>query len=480
LTLVLGAAFGPRATAVEVRDADSGALVATGAARHADLGPSADDPTSWWRSLAAAVGQTDQREIGAISVCGGHPGLVLLDGAGAVLRPMQPWAERESSTDATRLRSALGAERWARRTGALPGPGTAVSRLAWLRRTDPDTFERIGAALLPHDWLTYRLAGRPVTDRGGASLTGAWSPAAEGWLGEVLDLLAPGASSDWWRARLPDVLGPAERADWLDAPVYELLGLRGRPLVAPGTGEAMAVALALGITAGRAAISLGGATTVLAGLDKPVVDPSGAVRSRADATGRHLAVSSVSGGAGLIEVVRDLFELDAEAFGAAALETPPSTDLLLVPGVDGRRGALLTGLTPGATRGVVARAAFEGVACAALDALDLVLEAGAPIDDGEPLRLAAPAADAEVHAQVLADLAGRPVLAAPAMSLAAAGACIQAAAVLADGDPAEIAAAWDLAGDTWLEPEDDPGRLDRRATHTQERGRQATALRPST
>ena len=37
-----------------------------------------------------------------------------------------------------------------------------MSRLAWLRRTEPETFERIGAALLPHDWLTYRLAGRSV------------------------------------------------------------------------------------------------------------------------------------------------------------------------------------------------------------------------------------------------------------------------------------------------------------------------------
>ncbi len=452
--------------------------MAAGSARHADMGPSADDPTSWWRSLASAVGQTGQREIGAISVCGGHPGLVLLDGAGAVLRPMQPWAEGESSADATRLRSALGAERWARRTGALPGPGTAVSRLAWLRRTDPHTFDRIGAALLPHDWLTYRLAGRAVTDRGGASLTGAWSPAAEGWLAEVLDLLAPGGSAHWWRERLPDVLGPAERADWLDAPVYELLGLRGRPLVAPGTGEAMAVALTLGITAGRAAIALGATTTVLAGLDKPVVDPTGAVRSRADATGRHLAVSSVAGGAGLVDAVRELFEMDADALGAAALEAPPSTDLLLVPAVDGRRGGVLTGLRPGATRGAVARAAFEGVACAALDALDRVLDAGAPVDTTSPSAWLPRSPGAEVHAQVLADLSGRPVQAAPAMSLAAAGACIQAAAVLHEGDPAEIAAAWELAGDAWLEPDEDPGRLDRRAAHAEERARQSAALHP--
>jgi len=57
MALVLGVAFGPRATSVEVHDADTGALVAEGRARHVDLGPDVDvdDPTAWWRSLVAAV-----------------------------------------------------------------------------------------------------------------------------------------------------------------------------------------------------------------------------------------------------------------------------------------------------------------------------------------------------------------------------------------------------------------------------------------
>src|SRR5688572_32472244 len=277
--LVLGVAFGARATEVEVRDTDTGSLVATGRARHADLGPDVDvdDPIAWWRSLAAAVAQAGEREIAAISVCGSHPGLVLLDGAGAVLRPVQPWSDRAAERDAARLRNALGAERWAREAGMLPTPRAAVTRLAWLRRTDPATYGRIGAALLPHDWLTYRLAGRAVTDRGTASLTGAWSPSTDGWIDAVLSELG-GRPSDW-ESRLPEVLGPTDRADWLAAPVYELLGLRGRPLVAPGTGEPMATALAMALTPGRAGIALAGSTTVLIGMRRPIVDTTGSVRS---------------------------------------------------------------------------------------------------------------------------------------------------------------------------------------------------------
>lgn len=431
-----------------MRDAASGVLVARGRARHPG---SEGDPTSWWRSFTAAVAQTGQREIGAIAVCGSHPGLVLLDGAGAVL-PAGPWSSADATSDAARLERSLGADRWTRRVGALPGPATAVSRLAWLRRTAPDTFAAIGAALLPHDWLTYRLAGRTVTDRGSASLTGAWSPAAEGWLAEVLDLLAPGESSDWWRARLPAVLGPADRADWLDAPVFELLGLRGRPLVGPGTGEPMAVALALEVGPGGVAVSVGTRTTVLVGIDEPVVDPSGTVRSRADATGRHLAIATAPGGAGLVEVVREVLGVERGAMGALAAEATGRAAVAVVPDTGEGSGASLTGLVSGVSRGDVAGAAFEGVAGAALDVIDRVVGSGASWAAGEPLRLAGPAADLATHARYFARRAGRPVQPAPDISLAAAGACVQAAAVWQEAPPEEVAARWQLGRAPLVDP----------------------------
>src|SRR5690606_21197509 len=143
-------------------------------------------------------------------------------------------------------------------------------------------------------------------------------------------------------------------------------------------------------------------------------------------------------------------------------------DLLVLPGVPGRRGAIVTGLVPGSGRAGLARAAFDGGACAALDVLDRSVTAGATWDDDEPLRLAAPATTRAVHAQTLADLSGRPVQPAPEASLAAAGACIQAAAVLDGADPAQVAEAWSLDGDEWFEPDALADRYERRAAHTAE------------
>jgi xylulokinase len=247
--------------------------------------------------------------------------------------------------------------------------------------------------------------------------------------------------------------------------------------VGPGTGEPMAVALALGLAPGRVAVSFGASTTVLAGLRSPLADPTGRVRSRADATGQHLAIATAAGGATLIEVIGELLELSPDELGALALATAPGEAApVLVPGVPGRAGAILTGLRAGTRRPTLARAAFDGVACAALEAIDQVVDAGAAWDDDEPLRLAGPEAGLAAHAQVLATLADRVVVPAPAGSLAAAGACVQAAAVLAEADPAEVSDAWDLGNGGWVEPEEDPDRLARRLAHATERGRQRRAL----
>ncbi len=473
MAFVLGAAFGPHTTLVEVRDADTGALRATGQQRHRADRSTDDDPAAWWRSLVAAVSQTREREIAAISISGSHPGLVLLDGAGAVLRPRQPWQLADTAEHASRLRTTLGADRWARRAGAVPDANGVVARLAWLRGADPDTFGRIGAALLPHDWLTYRLTGRSVTDRGSASLTGAWSPENEDWLFDVLRELAPRGARGWWRERLPRVLGPSERADWLDAPVYDLLGLRGRPIVGPGTGADMATALALGLRPGRVGVSLGASTTALAALERPIIDPSGAVRSHADATGGHLAVVHAGDGGDLLDAVRELLDVDLAALlDLAAGADPLASGLTIVPEARVGAGAVVTGLGLGVSRGDLARAALDGIACAALDSLEVVVRAGGSWDTGEALRLAAPADRARFVAQLLADLSGRPVRATSGSSLAATGACIQAAAVLSGASPAEVASAWDLRDGPLVEPADSTTRAARRRAHIDERARQ--------
>src|SRR5262249_28054088 len=161
---------------VEVRDADDGRLIASGRAPHPPTTPprSEQDPTAWWAALIDAVRRTGVRDVDALSVAGQQHGLVVLDRDGEGLRRRKLWNDTESAADAAAMVEQLGAEHWAKACGSVPVASFTITKLAWLARHEPETFGRVATVLLPHDYLTYRLSGRFVTDRGDASGTGYW------------------------------------------------------------------------------------------------------------------------------------------------------------------------------------------------------------------------------------------------------------------------------------------------------------------
>src|SRR5690606_13366176 len=118
-------------------------------------------------------------------------GLVVSDRRGRVLRPAKLWNDTESALDATGLVQDLpgGPTAWADACGSVPLASFTITKLRWLRRNEPDVFQRVASVLLPHDWLTTQLTGRATTDRGDASGTGYWSPREECYRFDLLGLV---------------------------------------------------------------------------------------------------------------------------------------------------------------------------------------------------------------------------------------------------------------------------------------------------
>jgi len=460
--LVLGVDSSTQSTKVEVRDADDGRLLASGRAPHTPTTPprSEQDPTEWWDALVSAAQQTGAREIAAVAVAGQQHGLVVLDGAGAPLRPAKLWNDTESAAAASALVHHLGPEQWAKAVGVVPVASFTISKLAWLAAAEPDVMDRIHTVLLPHDYLTYRLTGRFVTDRGDASGTGYWSSFDERWRPDLLDRYVSGIGADAWAARLPRVLAPSEPSDWLTASVHEQLRLRGRPLCGPGTGDNMAAALGVGLEPGDVAISLGTSGTVYAVAAEPIADPTGAVAGFADATGRYLPLVCTLNATHVTDAFARLFGVDHDTLDGLALDAAPGAGgLVLVPYLNGERtpnrpdatGAL-TGIRSDVSRENLARAAFEGVVCGVLDGLDALLAAGVSINR-ERIVLVGGGARSGAYRRILADLSGIPVEVPDGEEHVATGSCVQAAAVLAGRPPEEVAAAWGLGTGTVIEPD---------------------------
>ena len=133
--------------------------------------------------------------------------MVALDERREVIRPAKLWNDTESAPDATALidRLAGGRQAWAEACGSVPVASFTITKLAWLARTEPESFARLAHVVLPHDWLTFRLTGSLTTDRGDASGTGYWSAASGSYRADLLALVD--ADRDWSDV-VPRVLGP--------------------------------------------------------------------------------------------------------------------------------------------------------------------------------------------------------------------------------------------------------------------------------
>ena len=198
MPFVAGVDSSTQSTKVEIRDLDSGEIAGSGSAPHPAVTPpvSEQDPTSWWGAFQTAWGQAiadmpeGSDDVRAISVAGQQHGMVALNALDQPVHPAKLWNDTETAPDAGWLLGQLadrdadgarindGTEAWAAAVGSVPVAAFTATKLSWLHRSHPDAWGRMAKVLLPHDYLTHRLTGAYTTDRGDASGTGYWSPAA--------------------------------------------------------------------------------------------------------------------------------------------------------------------------------------------------------------------------------------------------------------------------------------------------------------
>jgi len=368
--LVAGVDSSTQSTKVLLCRAEDGAVVAQAAAGHPD--GTECDPEHWWHALGEA-GRDLLERADAVGVAAQQHGMIALNSAGRVIRPAMLWNDVKSAPQAARLIEELGGPaRWAARTGSVPTMSFTVTKLRWLAENEPSNAARTHQVLLPHDWLTWRLAGGgpgsdvvASTDRGDASGTGYFSPADGTWLPDLAK----------------QALGHQPELPRLAEPTAVVGHTSWGALLSAGTGDNMGAALGLGLGEGDMAVSIGTSGTAYLVSPTPSADPSGAVCGFADATGRFLPLVCTVNAARVLDVTARMLGTDAAGLSRLAVSARPGADgLALLPYLDGERtpnrpaaNGVLRGLTThNATAENLARAAVEAVLCSLADAIDQV------------------------------------------------------------------------------------------------------------
>lgn len=454
MDVVIGVDSSTQSCTVEVRDALTGVLLGTASEPHPPTSPpvSRQDPASWWDALlvalprALAVADVDPRRVGAISVAAQCHGLVVLDEAGAPLRPAQLWNDTTSAPYAAAITARYGTEEWMRRVGMAPSAALTITKLAQLASEHPEVLTRVATVMVPHDYLTFKLTGLRTTDRSDAAGTGYFDVHRSRWLPAVLrEVVDPGLD---WNSLLPEVRGPQEPAGTVSSEVCRRLGLRDGVLVGPGGGDQHLAAVGLGLVDGDVGVSLGTSGVVFSPSRASVVDPLGLVDSVCDATGGYIPLTCTLNAAKVTDTFARILGVDHHELERLALSAPLDAPRpTLVAYLDGERtprrpdaAGLLGDLTTSTTREGMALAAYEGVVAGLVVGLDALERVGVPTQGTVVVN--GGGARSRAYRHVLADMTGRDVELRDAPDATARGACVQASAVLRSLTVTEVAASW--------------------------------------
>ena len=399
---------------------------------HPGPGWTEQDPEDWWGAIVSTTrgmlskSNVNPADIAAIGFSGHMMGCLPIDSEGIPLRRSLLHSDVRSAAQAEHIAGVVGTEVVYRITGNLPDPHYPASKMAWIKETEPDIYERTAMFLQCKDYIAGRLTGSfRCSDLSDVSLSGLFDLRVRQWSDEMIE--AAGIS----RGKLPEV---CESSTIVGKVTHEAAGatglVEGTPVVIGGGDGACATVGAGATEPGDAYNYIGSSSWVSAVSLQPGLDPEMRVFTLCDLDPNKyniLGTVQCAGGAyewfadnlGTLEKEQEKqtgvsrFEmLDRLARGVA----PGSNGLIFLPYLLGERAPIWDsnargvyfGLGQEHTRAHMARAVLEGVGFALRSVLDVMTELDI---SASSVRVIGGGAQGQLWREILASIYNRPVLA---------------------------------------------------------------------
>ncbi len=180
----LGIDIGSSSVKVSLLEIETGECVASSTNPQSEMridaprpGWAEQDPETWWYYACEGIRHisTDHnlREVVSIGITYQMHGLTLLDRAGKPLRKAIIWCDSRAVEIGAEALEQIGRDFCLTHTLNSPGNFTA-SKLAWVKRNEPEIFDKIHRFMLPGDYIAYRLSGEISTSVSGLSEQILW------------------------------------------------------------------------------------------------------------------------------------------------------------------------------------------------------------------------------------------------------------------------------------------------------------------
>lgn len=387
-------------------------------------------PSVWWQAIAEAISQAvdmagrPATDYLGITVTSLRQGFVLLGKHGEPLAPGILNYDRRGAGTIALIEEVMPIEELYQLTGHWHAPELTLPKLLWFKQERSELWQRTELFLFIHDWLLFRLTGRPATAASMITAGQMGNCSARTWAVDLLEQLGIPTGI------LPAVLEGGELAGHLLPDVADETGLKpGLPVYAGG-GDTQFGSLGVGGLGRDRAVIVGGSTTpIMMTTDRPLFDPLRYPWVSPHLTPDRWAVETIAGHTGMLyKWFRDVFGQaqvmqaraagrgDYEALNDLAADTPIGSDGLLVVATSPRwaqdtwrRKApyVFYNFQVSHTIGHAARAIMEGVCFGVRGNLEqLERVAGKPLEE---IIFTGGSARVPFWAQMMADVIGRPL-----------------------------------------------------------------------
>ena len=395
----LGIDIGSSSVKVSLLDVASGACIAssTNPAQEMPIdavqsGWAEQDPEMWWQYVVEGIRKIGQEhplsEVAAIGITYQMHGLVALSKEHKPLRKAIIWCDSRAVEIGAEALEAIGRDYCLEHALNSPGNFTA-SKLAWVKRNEPELFAQIDKFILPGDYIAYRLSGEVSTSVSGLSEQILWDFKEE----KRADFVA-----DYYgipQAMIPEAGLSIGVEAHTNAATEALLGIPAGTPIAYRAGDQPNNAFSLNVMEAGEIAATGGTSGVVYGVvDTPKADPLSRVNTfvhvnHTPATPRYGILLCING-TGILNswmrrhVVQQT--LDYAAMNELAEQAPAGSDgLVVLPFGNGAERVLENRTTGAAMVGIdlnrhttahILRATQEGIAFSFRYGIDLMRELG--------------------------------------------------------------------------------------------------------
>ncbi|MBU0477196.1 xylulokinase [bacterium] len=380
---------------------------------HPKPGWAEQDPCDWWKatveSIKSVINEADisKEDVKSIGLTGQMHGAVFLDSGNNVLRPAILWCDQRTAAECDDINRIIGKENLINLVSNPALTGFTAPKILWVKKNEPQIYEKTKKILLPKDYIRFRLTGEFAGDVSDASGTLLFDVTNRIWSTTMLEKL------DIDKNFMPQVVESSEVTGRITKDVSELTGLFSETIVVGGAGDQAAGAVGCGIVEeGIISSTIGTSGVVFAYADKVKNDPLGRLHTFCHAVpGKWHVMGVMLAAGGSFKWLRDtLGENSYQVMTEQALKAPVGSEgLIFLPYLMGERTphadpdakAVFFGISPRHTRSHIIRSVMEGVSFGLRDSMEIINELGIPVSE---IRASGGGAKSKLWRQIQADV----------------------------------------------------------------------------